>query len=58
MSLDKYASYLFHLNRNNYNTADRKIMKVLMEVFEKGKKAGKKEQAKLIMIMAKRLSKP
>ena len=54
MNFEKKIQYLFHLNRNDYNRADRKILKVLMEVFEQGKKAGKKEQLKTIRASIKR----
>ena len=49
MNFDKQISYLFHLNRDDYNRADRKIEKVLREVFERGRKIGKKEERKAII---------
>lgn len=53
MNFDKQISYLFHLNRNDYNRADRKIEKVLMQIFEQGKKAGQKEEQKIMKIILK-----
>lgn len=54
MNLRKQISYLFRLNRDDFNRADRKIEKVLREVFEKGRKAGIKENKKSIMSMVKK----
>ncbi len=45
MDFTKEIWYLFKLNRNEYNTAERKIDKLLIEVYNKGIKAGRKEQA-------------
>ncbi|MFA5152082.1 MAG: hypothetical protein WC554_05960 [Clostridia bacterium] len=41
---------LFKLNRNDFNKADLKIERILREVYERGKKDGKKENLKLMQI--------
>ena len=35
---------LFKMNMNDFNRAELKIEKILLEVYEKGKKEGRKEQ--------------
>lgn len=57
MDFDKQIFKLFKMNRNEFNCFDRKCEKVLMDVFELGKKAGKKEMRKQIEITLKRLTK-
>ncbi|HLO91553.1 MAG TPA: hypothetical protein VK172_10355 [Lentimicrobium sp.] len=42
---------LFKLDRSNHNKADARISKILNEVYEKGKRDGKKEQTKLLKIL-------
>lgn len=42
---------LFKLNRNDFNKADRQIEKILLEVYEKGKKEGRKEENTKIKII-------
>ena len=53
MNFEKQIRYLLHLNRDDFNRADRKIEKVLLQVFERGKKVGKKEQKKQTMSFIK-----
>lgn len=53
MNFDKQIWYLFKLNRNDFNRTERKIKKVLNDIFEQGKKAGKKEERKLIKTIIK-----
>jgi hypothetical protein len=48
MKFTKQIWYLFKLDRSDFNRADRKIEKVLSDVFEKGKEAGRKEQKAVI----------
>lgn len=55
MNFEKQIWYLFKLNRSDFNRADRKIEKVLNEVFEQGKKAGKKEQCEIIINACKQM---
>lgn len=45
------------MNRNEFNQFDRNCEKVLMQIFEEGKKAGKKEMRKQIEIRLKTLTK-
>lgn len=42
---------LFKLNRNDFNKANRQIEKILLEVYEKGKKEGRKEENTKIKII-------
>ena len=51
IKLDKKINYLFYLNTNEYNRAERKIRKVLVEVYEQDKKEGRKEQLRSIKKM-------
>ena len=57
MNFEKPIWQFFKINRNEFNSFDRKAEKILRDVYEQGKKDGKKEQAKLIVIMGKRLAK-
>jgi len=41
---EKQIWKLFKMNMSDFNKADRQIEKILLEVYEKGKKEGKKEQ--------------
>ncbi len=50
MNFKKQIWTLFKLNRNDFNIADRKIEQILMDVFEQGKKAGRKETLKSMQI--------
>jgi predicted patatin/cPLA2 family phospholipase len=51
---EKLIWKLFKMNRNDFNKADKKIEKILLEVYEKGKKDGKKEMSKLMSILVKK----
>jgi hypothetical protein len=53
MEFKKEIWYLFKLNRDEFNRFDRKALKVLMDVFQKGKKAGQKEEQKMMKIILK-----
>ena len=48
---------LFKMNRSSFNTADRKINKILARVFEMGVKEGKREQTKAMQIYLNGLNK-
>ncbi len=50
MYANKLISKLFHLNRNDYNKAEKEIEKILLTVYNKGKQDGKKELKQLIKI--------
>jgi len=54
MDLSKEINSLFSLNRNDLNSAHRKIEKILLEVYAKGKKAGRKEEIDSVIIFMKR----
>jgi hypothetical protein len=41
---EKQIWKLFKMNMSDFNKADRQIEKILLEVYEKGKKEGKREQ--------------
>ena len=43
MNYEKQIWELFKLNRDDLNKADKKIEKILIGVFNEGKKVGKKE---------------
>jgi hypothetical protein len=45
---------LFKMNRDDFNKADKQIEKILLEVYNKGKKDGKKEQIKSTQLYLKR----
>ena len=53
MNFEKEIWKLFKLNRDDFNKADIQIEKILMDVYEKGKKSGKKEQIKSTQIFLK-----
>lgn len=55
MNFGKQIWKLFKLNKNDFNKYDKQIEKVLFEVYEQGKKDGKKEQIKLIQIYLKNI---
>ncbi|MDD5648800.1 MAG: hypothetical protein PHF86_00015 [Candidatus Nanoarchaeia archaeon] len=55
MNFEKQIWKLFKLNKNDFNKYDKQIEKILFEVYEQGKKDGKKEQIKLIQIYLKNI---
>jgi predicted patatin/cPLA2 family phospholipase len=52
-NFEKEIWYLFKLNRSEINRAERKIERVLQNVFEQGKTCGKKEYKKTLMRLLK-----
>jgi hypothetical protein len=53
MIFEKQIFQLFKMNRSEFNRFDRNCERVLMHVFEMGKKEGKKEMKKSLEIVLK-----
>lgn len=54
-TLERNTLKLLHLNRSDYNKAYFDIENILSDVYNQGKKAGKKEEKKLLKILIKQL---
>lgn len=53
MNFEKAIWKFFKINRNEFNSFDRKAEKILRDVYEQGKKAGQKEEQKMMKIILK-----
>lgn len=48
MNFEKLIWKIFKMNMSDFNRADRNIEKILVDVYNKGKEAGKKEEQKRV----------
>lgn len=54
-TIEKHILKLLKLNRSDYNKAYIDIESILLDAYNIGEKAGKKEQKKLLNILIKKL---